>query len=121
MNFNFLDHRLVRQTLTILFLPGALTCIFPLPYPVFLWWSQHAVLVALGYLLVGLCFLFINKTRLMFVCFGCSAAISFFKNETGNHWPPAKTSGQTLLPRNMPYSQKVPDTVGDYFIPSNDL
>src|SRR5262245_55500125 len=82
MNFKLLDHQRVRQVLTILFLPGALTCMFPPPYSPFLWWSEEAVFVALGYLFLGLFFLMINKTRLMFVCFGCCAAICFFKNET---------------------------------------
>lgn len=84
MNVSFFDNRRVRQGLTILMLFGALTCIFPPIHPVFHWWAERAVFVALAYLFLGLFFLAINNPRLMFVCLGCSAAISFFKNEMGD-------------------------------------
>jgi len=83
MNVRFFDNRRVRQGLTIMLLMGSLACIFPPRHPAFLWWAHHAVFVALGFLAIGLFFLTINKSRLMFVCLGCSAAISFFKNELG--------------------------------------
>lgn len=81
MDVSFFDHRRVRQTLTVLLLAGSLVCIFPPRTAVFQRWAECAALVATGYLLLGLFFLVINKSRLMFVCLGCSAAISFFKNE----------------------------------------
>jgi hypothetical protein len=81
MDVSFFDHRRVRQTLTVLLLAGSLVCIFPPRAAVFQRWAECAALVATGYLLLGLFFLVINKSRLMFVCLGCSAAISFFKNE----------------------------------------
>jgi hypothetical protein len=81
MNVRFFDNRRVRQGLTIASLTGSLACIFPPQHPAFQWWAEGAVFVALGFLLSGLFFLIINKSRLMFVCLGCSAAICFFKNE----------------------------------------
>ena len=57
------------------------------------WWADQAFYIALGYLLFGLFFLIIDKPRLMFVCFGCSAAISFSKNEA----PQPSTDQSSLL------------------------
>lgn len=81
MNVSIFDNRRVRQGLTIVLLVGSLACIFPPKHPAFQWWAAHAVFVAFGFLLAGLFFLIVNKSRLMFVCLGCSAAISFIKNE----------------------------------------
>ncbi len=83
MNLTFLDHRRIRQVLTLLLLAGALACMFPPKQSAFEWWAAHAVGVALGYLALGLFFLTIDRTRLMLVCFGCSAAISFYYHESG--------------------------------------
>jgi hypothetical protein len=84
MNFRIFDHLRVRQALTLALLVGALGCMFPPAQPTFQWWAERSFLVALGYLGLGLFFLVINKSRLMFVCFGCSAAICFFKIEAKN-------------------------------------
>ena len=81
MDVSIFDNRRVRQGLTVLLLAGSLACIFPPNLPAFQWWANHAALVAMVFLLFGLFFLTINKSRLMFVCLGCSAAICFFKNE----------------------------------------
>jgi hypothetical protein len=81
MDVSIFDNRRVRQGLTVLCLAGSLACIFPPNLPAFQWWAARAALVAAGFLLTGLFFLTINKSRLMFVCLGCSAAICFFKNE----------------------------------------
>ena len=81
MDVSIFDNRRVRQGLTVLLLAGSLACIFPPNLPAFQWWAAHAAIVAAGFLLSGLFFLTINKSRLMFVCLGCSAAICFFKNE----------------------------------------
>lgn len=83
MDVSIFDNRRVRQGLTVVLLAGSLACIFPPKLPAFQWWAEHAVFVATGFLLLGLFFLVINKSRLMFVCLGCSAAICFFKNEMG--------------------------------------
>lgn len=82
MRLKVFDHARVRQLLTIALLSGTLLCIFPPQLPSFQWWAGQAFYIAVGYLLFGLFFLIIDNPRLMFVCFGCSAAISFFKNET---------------------------------------
>jgi len=84
MNLFFLDTRRFRQALTLLLLTGALACMFPpRQVAVFEWWAAHAAGVALGYLLLGIFFLTIDRPRLMLVCFGCSAAISFYYHESG--------------------------------------
>ncbi len=80
----FLDHRRVRQGITLLFLSGTLACIFPPAHPAFQWWAEQAFFIAMGFLLIGLIFLIVNRNRLMFVCLGCSAVISFFKAEMEN-------------------------------------
>lgn len=82
MNLTFLDNRRIRQVLTLLLLTGALACMFPPRQAAFEWWAAHAVGVALGYLALGLVFLAVDRSRLMLVCFGCSAAISFYYHES---------------------------------------
>jgi len=81
MKTSFFNHPRVRQILTVLFLSGALACIFPPATPEFRWWAQHCVPVAIGYIGVGLFFLVFKNSRLMFVCLGCGAAISFHYHE----------------------------------------
>ena len=81
MSLLVFDHARVRQLLTLAMLSGTLICIFPPQQPAFRWWAEQSFFIALGYLLFGLFFLIVDKPRLMFVCFGCSAAICFFKNE----------------------------------------
>lgn len=73
----------MRQLLTLLCLGGALACMFPPRQAAFLWWAAHAEYVSLGYLMLGLLFFMTDRTRLMWVCIGCSAAISFYYHETG--------------------------------------
>lgn len=82
MRFSFPTRIRIRQALILIALAGALICMFPPAHPVFAWWSGHARFVALGYLVLGLLCLVANRVRLMFICFGCSAAISFYYNET---------------------------------------
>lgn len=102
----FLDHRRVRQGITLLFLSGTLACIFPPSHPFFQWWAAHAFFITMAFLLIGLLFLTINRTRLMFVCLGCSAVISFFKAEMENKSPapsipinePAHSSARPICP-----------------------
>jgi hypothetical protein len=55
---------------------------FPPQEEIFQQIAAWAVQIAALMVGLGLAFLFLDKTRLMFVCFGCSAAICFFKNET---------------------------------------
>lgn len=97
---NILDHRRVRQGLTLVFLTATLLCIFPPEHPAFQWWSAQAPFVAIGFLLLALCAFFINRLRLMFVCLGCSAAISFYHTEVVRYAsPPAEN---TLLEATQP-------------------
>lgn len=108
MDVSFFDNRRVRQGLTVVLLAGSLACIFPPKLPAFQWWAAHAVFVAMGFLLFGLFFLVINKSRLMFVCLGCSAAICFVKNEMGEkahlniYHPPRAQPVETPAPNRMP-------------------
>ncbi len=102
MDVRFFDNRRVRQLLTVLLLAGSLICIFPPNLPVFQWWAAHASFVAMGFLLVGIFFLIINKSRLMFVCLGCSAAICFFKNEMNEKSHATDSSFQLVKPEKPP-------------------
>jgi len=102
-------------------LMGSLACIFPPKHPAFIWWADHAVFVALGFLAIGLFFLTINKSRLMFVCLGCSAAISFFKNELGEAptWPD-KVPPISKPVNALPNSQTTPDSLSLKPAPQNE-
>lgn len=60
---------------------GTLFCLFPAENPWMQYWANHAAWVSLAYLALGLLFFFINRTRLMFVCMGCCAAICFYNQE----------------------------------------
>ena len=91
---SILDHRRVRQGLTLIFLSATLLCIFPPEHPALQWWSAKAPWIAIGFLLLALCAFFVNRLRLMFVCLGCSAAISFFHTEIIRPTtPPVENSG----------------------------
>ena len=81
MKTTFFNHPRVRQVLTVLLLSGALCCIFPPARPEFQWWAQQSFYVAMGFVALGLLFLLGNNSRLMFVCLGCGAAISFHYHE----------------------------------------
>lgn len=112
MNVSIFDNRRVRQGLTVLLLAGSLACIFPPGLPVFQWWAGRAVFVSASFLLLGLFFLTINKSRLMFVCMGCSAAICFFKNEMNekahlNHIPTPNFYPSDTLPPKRPARDSV--------------
>ncbi len=113
MGFRIFDHRRVRQLLTIALLSGTLLCIFPPRQPFFEWWAGQAFNIALSYLFFGLFFLIINKPRLMFVCFGCSAAISFFKNEAP---PPSIDKSMLIVPaKEMRWTAKERDDNTDLY------
>lgn len=102
MKFSFLDHHRVRQILTILLIPLALLSIFPIDTPFFHWLAQNAVFVSLAYTSSGLIFLILNKTRIMFVCFGCSACISFFYHETKHGWFRDDHTNHSVIEQNAP-------------------
>lgn len=100
---NIFEHRRIRQVFTILMLAGSLACMFPPQHPFFQWWASQTVAIVATYVGVGLVFLMYNNFRLMFVCFGCSAAICFFKNETESahkgpsYFPTPPESGNLLF------------------------
>ena len=77
----FMQYRRVRQALTLFLIAGALACMFPPQNKLFQWWAAHSSWVSLAYLAMGMVLLVLSRTRLMFVCLGCSAAVSFFANE----------------------------------------
>ena len=81
MNTRFMYNHRVRQGLTIVLLTAALAAIFPSHQPLLDWWAAQAQWVALGYVLLAMALLVFNRTRLMFVCLGCGAAICLFYNE----------------------------------------
>ncbi|HOY05917.1 MAG TPA: hypothetical protein PLO67_10980 [Saprospiraceae bacterium] len=116
MSFQVFDHARVRQLLTIALLSGTLLCIFPPQQPAFQWWADQAFFIALGYLLFGLFFLIIDKPRLMFVCFGCSAAISFFKNEAPQQSGAPLHSMYLLIEEHRPYCSGAEDVHISYKI-----
>lgn len=103
MKLDFFENRRVRQIFTLVLLVGSLSCMFPPQHPTFQWWAAQAAVVSVSYVGLGLIFLMYNKFRLMFVCFGCSAVICFFKNETESanqipsYWPPRKPEIGLLL------------------------
>jgi hypothetical protein len=73
-----------RQAIIILFNLGAIGCIIPSQNPYLKWWTEHALHIAIFYLVLGLLFLLFNQSRMMFVCMGCSAVICFFNHEKSN-------------------------------------
>lgn len=82
MNTRFLFKPRVRQSLTIVLLLLAISTLLPARLPLMAWWVAQAQWVALGYILLAMALLMFNRTRLMFVCLGCSAAICLYFNET---------------------------------------
>lgn len=114
MDVSIFDNRRVRQGLTVLLLAGSLACIFPPKIPVFQWWAERAALVAACFLLLGLFFLIINKSRLMFVCLGCSAAICFFKNEMNEKAHLHKLSPPLSYPVDTPAQNRMQQDSASY-------
>lgn len=78
----FLFHRRTRQAMTIVLLLLAVSAMMPLHQPLLEWWAAQAQWLALAYVLTAMALLIFNRTRLMFVCLGCSAAICLYFNET---------------------------------------
>lgn len=81
MNTAFLFRPRVRQALTIVLLLIAISTFLPARNPLMAWWVAQAQWVALGYTLLAMALLMFDRTRLMFVCLGCSAAICLYFNE----------------------------------------
>lgn len=95
MNTGFLFRPRVRQALTIMLLLIAISTLLPARMPLMVWWVAQARWVALGYILLAMALLMFNRTRLMFVCLGCSAAICLYFNEIQGGAPPRAPDGKT--------------------------
>jgi len=74
-------HPRTRQATTIVLLLFAVATMWASGEPALQPWAAKARWIALGYLLAGMTLLLLRRTRLMFVCLGCSAAICLFFNE----------------------------------------
>ena len=61
--------------------------------------AHTAEYISLGYLILGLLFLFFNEIRLLMVCFACSAVISFLVHE--------RFSMDTETQRTLPIGQVI--------------
>ncbi len=96
MNTRFLFKPRVRQSLTIVLLLLAISTLLPARAPLMKWWVAQAQWVALGYILLAMVLLMFNRTRLMFVCLGCSAAICLYFNETKTAAPPSSQAVPVL-------------------------
>lgn len=81
MNADFLFGRRIRQATTIVFLLLAVGTMLAAQEPPLRWWAAQAKWIALGYVLLAMGLLIFRRTRLMFVCLGCSAAICLFYTE----------------------------------------
>ncbi len=82
MRFSFFDHRRVRQAMALALVIATLFCLFPPNQPLMVYWAGNSAFVALGCLVLGLFFFFMNRTHLMFVCMTCCAIICFYYLET---------------------------------------
>jgi hypothetical protein len=81
MKTDFLFRRRTRQATTIVLLLFAVATMWAAQMPALQFWAAQAQWIALAYLLTGMVLLVFRRTRLMFVCLGCSAAICLFFNE----------------------------------------
>jgi len=75
---------------------------------------RTAQYISLSYLILGLICLFFNKFRVLMICFGCSAAISFLVHEMTiaprKTFPEKKNWNQTdSIQRTPPPLRSVPD------------
>ncbi|MCC6460551.1 MAG: hypothetical protein IT260_08785 [Saprospiraceae bacterium] len=78
MDTSFLFRRRTRQATTIVLLLITVLTMAAAERPALHWGATQAAWVACIYLLMAMALLVFSRTRLMFVCLGCSAAISLF-------------------------------------------
>jgi hypothetical protein len=104
MIHRFFGHTRIRQLLTLSFVGTTLLCIIP-EYPLTRWWNEQAEVIALVTFLLSLFFLVIDKSRLMFVCIGCSAAICFYHVEVLGH---TNFSEQSIIQRIQNPADSIP-------------
>ena len=97
MNNKLARRRRIRQLLTLVIMGAVLLCIFPHPYKPLQWWSEQAALVAVLFLVLGLIFSYSSHSRLMFVCLGGSAAVSFNQYVRAEHNMPPHHQGSVSI------------------------
>lgn len=83
--------------MTIVLLLLAVSTMLPSKQPQYLWWTRQAQWLALGYVLSAMVLLIFNRTRLMFVCLGCSAAICLFFSETKTMPHRSGSAGESVV------------------------
>lgn len=119
METAFFNHPRVRQILTLVFLSGAVVCIFPPSDPAFQWWAEHSIGVALGYVVLAILFLFFNNSRLMFVCLGCGAVISFNSHEKMMRSLHQQDPSRHCKQWEIPYVVPIPGDLSNYVLPAH--
>ena len=81
---NILNLRSVQISLTSLIILGAIFCIFTPNYFLFKMGSRFAILIMLGYLVMGILFLMAKQQRLMFTSMACCAGLCLFLKHASN-------------------------------------
>ncbi len=114
MKIAFFNHPRVRQFLTLLFLSGAIASIFPPATPFFHWWVDRSVGVALCYAALAFFFLLLNNSRLMFVCLGCGAVISFHFSDQMTRNLQQREKSSPPRQWQIPYRVPVPGELLNY-------
>lgn len=77
-----INSSLFQILFSVLLVIGASLCIFTPDNLLFKWAANYANQIMFGYLLLGFFWMVIKQPRLMFVSFGCCAALCFFLNNT---------------------------------------
>ena len=96
---NIINNKLVQYFLMAALILGALVCISPPQSFFFKSTAEYAIQIMFGYLVLGLLFLVLNQTRLMFTCFiACSLlAIHLKTNTNPDLKKPERTENQTII------------------------
>jgi endonuclease/exonuclease/phosphatase (EEP) superfamily protein YafD len=91
---------------------GAFCCVYQVHFFIFKWWAHYAMQFTLGYWLLGLVFLCLNREVLMLYTFGVAAVLCMclkFMSNVGIEYP-TKTNAPTLKIAhfNLSYIEEVP-------------
>ncbi len=79
-----LNYRYTQLALISLIVIGMLICIFAPNYYLFKMGTRFAIQIMLGYLLLGLVFLLMKQSKLMFTSFACCAGLCMFLKYSSN-------------------------------------
>ncbi len=90
------SHRSIINLLGLGIILGALFCIFPPEMLIFRRWAAYAGQIMIGYVALGLLFLFIRQDRLTFVCFFSAALLALFIKTSSN--PGLRLEARTSSP-----------------------